>query len=439
VNTTFALLCLTFAAPQAEIHGRSRTTVVVGSQPIYSSSRGALELQRFAPITEELSLRATPNIEGVELTFAAWTAIDPGERFFAEPVLADLTILSLAWRTSLFSARAGRLFLFNETGRALHFDGGSFALHGASGPIRLESETWIGVPVSTAYGEEPLRDTYPTAASDPLFYAPRGSDWSRPGDFAFGARVGGSVLDVVSLFAGYAHERDLAEIDRESLSGRLSITPFRGWALESFASFDLYAGAVEDAELHLSYWPDRSLRTAIYARRRAPALLLPSTSIFSVFAGEDHEEAGLEADYFVWRELRLSASAELRRTAVQEEEALGYRLSAGLRAQLIFWPGARSAFSYERLSDPWFGHYDYLRASLELPMSELFVVAPDAGIFLVERSGSSMHLAGRIGVAAKIQVDPVFFVLATRATQNERGDRELAVIGRVEWNAEYSF
>lgn len=434
-----ALLCLTMTAPEVEVRGRSRTTLVVGTQPLYSASRGALEFQRFAPIVEELSLDATPGIEGLEISFAAWAAIDPGEKFFAEPLLADLTQASLSWSTSLFSARAGRLFLFNDTSRALHLDGAALAIHGIAGPIRLESEAWIGVPVSTAYAEEPLRESFPVAATDPLFYAPRGSDWARAGDFAFGLRAGGSLLEVASAYVGYTHERDLDELDRESFSGRVSITPLRALSIDSSASFDLYARALEDAELQLSYWPGRALRAAFYGRKRSPALLLPSTSIFSVFAGEDHEELGLEVDYFVWREFRLSTSAELRRTTAGSDRELGHRITAGLRAQLSFWPGARSALSYERLREPWFGRYDYLRASLELPMSELFIVSADAGTFLIERPGESTHLAGRIGVAGTIYFAPVSFVLATRGAQNERGDRELAVIGRIEWNVERSF
>ena len=58
---------------------------------------------------------------------------------------------------------------------------------------------WVfaGVPVSTNYGEEPLRNTFPQAANDPLFYAQKGSDWSRPGDASFGVRAAASVPPVM--------------------------------------------------------------------------------------------------------------------------------------------------------------------------------------------------------------------------------------------------
>jgi hypothetical protein len=312
----------------------------------------------------------------------------------------------------------------------------------APAAVRVEAEAWAGAPVSTAYGDEPLRDAFPRAVNDPLFFAPRGSDWSRPGDVAFGVRAGGSVLDIAELGVGYAHERNLAEIDREALTGRFRLAPWRSIALDGFGSFDVYAGAMEDAELNLSYWPVDGLRTGVYGRMRVPGLTLPSTSIFSVFAGEKHAEAGVEGDLFVGGAMRLSASAELRRTALEngDDSTLGYRLTASARNRLAFWPGARTALSYERLTDPWFGRYDYARCSLELPLSEVFSVAPDAGVFLVQRTGGELRLAGRVGVAGSILIErQVLVVIAGRAMQDERGGSELAVIGRIEWNVEHIF
>lgn len=346
MTLAFTILYLSLAAPPAEMHGRARTTVVVGSQPLYSVSRGALEVQRFAPIVEELSLDAAPGVDGVKLSFAGSAAIDPGERLFADPMLADLTLASIEWRSSFLSARAGRVFLSNETSGVLHLDGATLALQGGAGPLRLESDAWAGVPVMTAYVEEPLRDAYPMAAADPLFYAPRGSDWARLGDFAFGVRARGSAFDVVSFGAGYAQEHHLGEVSREAVSGHLSFTPFTNLSMSSSACFDAHAGAFEEAGVNLSYWPVSSLRTAVYARRQSAALLLPTTSIFSVFAGQKHEEAGLETEYFASKGLRFSASAELARTVLEDgtESAFGYRLTAGLDATLIFWPGAHTEY-----------------------------------------------------------------------------------------------
>lgn len=437
-----ALLCVLSAAPEAGVHGRSRTTVIVGSQPLYSVSRGALELRRFAPIIEELSLSAATGVEGLHVDVAAWTAIDAGDQFLGERAIADLTLAAVEWRTRHLTVRGGRMFLYSDTGRAAHLDGGSLAVNTDAGPLRFVLEAFGGVPVSTAYGEEPLREAHPAAATDPLFYAPKGSDWARPGDASFGVRGAASVLDVVTIGLGYAQDRDLDELDREAFIGRLHVAPIRALALDGFASFDLYGREVEDAELNLSYWLSPGLRAAIYGRARTPSLLLPSTSIFSVFAGEKHAEGGVEVDGFVWNSLRWSASAELRRAALEDggDSTLGYRLTAGARQTLIFWPGARTALSYERLADPWFGRYDYLRCSLELPFSELLSLSPDAGLFLVERTGRELRLAGRLGLAAGVHVDErALFVVAGRATQDERGDRELALIVRIEWNVEHIF
>lgn len=433
MSATLALIALLAVGQEASVHGRSRTTVIVGTQPLYSVNQGALELQRFAPIVEELSLEAATGIEGVTINAAAWTAIDAGERFQGDRTVADLTFAVLQWKTAHLDLRAGRLFLYSDVARATHFDGGAFAARASSGPVHLEAEAWAGVPVSTAYGDEPLRDAFPEAARDPLFYAPRGSDWSRPGDVVFGARAAGSLFDRVELGLGYARESNLAITDRESFSGHVHLAPWGSIALDGFASYDVYASALEDSELALSYWPLEGLRTAIYGRTRVPGMTLPSSSIFSVFANERHADAGVETDLFLEGRTRLSASAELRRSALEDgtDSALGYRLTAAARHRLVFWPGARTSLSYERLSDAWFGRYDYLRASVELPVSETIAVSPDAGVFLVDA-----RAAGRIGIAGSMRIaDQLLLVIAARGTREQSGANELAVIGRIEWSA----
>lgn len=435
------LLCLV-AELEASVHGRSRTTVVVGSRPLDSAGIGALRLKRFAPIVEELSLDSAPGIEGVTVSVAAWSAIDAGDRFLGHRAIADLTLASITWQTRHLLLRGGRLFLYSDAGRAAHLDGGALSLRADGGPLRFELEAFGGVPVSTDLGEEPLRNAFPEAADDPLFYASRGGDWSRPGDASFGVRGSVAFEDFALLGLGYAQDRDLDEIDREAFIGRVHLAPLDALALDGAASFDLYGRAFEDADVTLSYWPTRSLRAAIYARARTPRLLLPATSLFSVFAGEKHSEAGIEADGFAWSTLRLSGSAELRRTELEDgsDDALGYRWTASARRTLLFWPGARTALSYERLSEPWFGRYDYLRCSVELPFSELWSISGDAGFFLVEKSSDALRVASRFGVAGALRVDErALFVIAGRATEDERGGSELALIVRIEWNVERTF
>jgi hypothetical protein len=437
--------------PAPEIHGRSRTFVMVGARPYFgidSAGQGTLVERRFVPIVEDLFLDAKPGIDGFSIALDAWGALDAGERFYGSRLPADITEGWVKYEKKDLTLRAGRLFLFNDVGRGQRVDGGQIVLHPTAGlgDARVSLDAFAGVPVRPLFGEEPLLHDRPEALRDPLALAQKGADWSRPGDIAVGAAAGLKIGTLVETRVGFLHKTELAEIDRQSVVGRVRLDLDPRLSLLGYGSYDLQARGLEDAELQLQSFIFQDVRVAVYGRARQPALLLPVTSIFRAFGSEIHQDLGIETDLFLTRRMRFSASAEARRTEPSDGggRAIGYRAFSELRSELPFLGGSRGALSYERLFDGWFGRYDYFRASAEVPILRFLTASADGGAFLIKASEAGadgpQKLALRAGVSAALIGDSTWrAVLAVRATRTPELLDELAVIGRLEWNVDRVF
>lgn len=440
------------AEARASVRGRSRTFVLVGGQTHYELAPGAPRLveHREIPVVQDFFLDAKPGVEGLSIALDASIVIDAGDRLFEQRVFGDITEGYLEWKTRPLTFRAGRLFFPSFAGRSERFDGGSLALHPriALGGVRPTVQLFGGVPVAPRHGDEVLLGVSPELARDPLALAMGGTDWDRPGDWTAGAIVGLDWERRVELGVGYVRKNDLAEVDREAALARLMINPLPALTLTAHGAFDLYAEAIEDARAAAELWIGRDARVEVYARTSDPSLLLPSTSLFSVFATERHSELGVEADVWVGGKVRLYAAAEARRTDVAgsvEESANGHRLSAAVHTAMPFWRGSRVVFSWERLADGWYGAYDYARAGGQVPVVGWWSLAADGGVFVIQPSevsdlGGTQRAALRAGLAAIFQdAQDWRAAIALRATHDPDTKTDVAVIARIEWNAERTF
>lgn len=447
-----ALICAEGTAvdtPAASIRGHTRTFVMVGARPYYSSSQGRLVERRVAPILQEIFLDASTGVEGVSVALDAWLTVDAGERVLGDRAIADVDQGFVRWRHRELTVTVGRFFNPSITGRGLRVDGGRVVLHPSRAVLGLDllADVWGGVPVTPSFGQEPLRDAAPVFAQDALDVAPEGADWERPGDWTVGGEIGTSLGRYGAVGLGYARVQDLAEPSRESLSARLEVEPFSWLGARAFGSYSTIYDGLEEAEVSLYAWPIRELRLNLFGRRTDPSLLLPGTSILSVFGGAVHSGLGLEADWFLGGRVRLSGGAELRSTEADvegDDRALGYRVNAAVRGRVPFITGATGVVAWERLADGWYGGYHQARLGLELPVFAGLGVAVDGGLFIVESEtpeapSPESQIALRGGVAARWTFGAWRAVVALRGTTLERGSDDLAVLGRLEWNGVYSF
>ena len=441
IVATICVLLLAQAAPQPApmVQGRLRTTIIVEERPYYDPLTGEILLRRRAPIIQDILLDARPGIEGVTIAVDAWTAIDAGERSLAEPALADVTEAWIRWHVDMATMRAGRLFLFLPGSRGMRIDGAHVKLHPKWAPlgVRLHADLWGGLVVTPSYGDEALRTSRPRVPGSALDLAPGGSDWLRPGDWTAGGILGASFGGYVEAEAGYLMVRDLGDVDREAVVARLSIVPLDTVRIDGYGSFDLYAGAVEEADVSARFWFIPDARATVYGRMRRPDLLLPSTSIFSVFGGAAHSELGLEIDLWPQSRYRVAVSGGARLTDVVgfDDRALGGVGEASVRGPIPGWEAARALVSWRYVGDDYNGSYHLARLGLELPITSWAGASLDGGATWVDfddvegvalGGGASAHVRLGAGWSA---------VLSLRGSDRPDAIRDLALIGRVEWNA----
>jgi hypothetical protein len=435
------LLATLFAAEApVYVHGRSRTSIVVGRRAGFvEGASPRLEAMSMIPILQEVTLDAAPGIDGVTIALDAWLALDAGDRMLAERALADVTEGWIRYEKRRFALRAGRLMLSTLAGRAERIDGAIVHYRPLlfDGAAALEVEAFSGLPVTPRYGDEALLDPRgPAATRDPLVLALAGTDWKRPGDWIAGASIGVRAEGIFSAGAGYVRKHDLSEIAREAVVASIGVDPWRFFGASASGSFDLYAGALEQGRIDVHSWPIEQVRLGAYAQRISPALLLPSTSLFTVFGTDTHQDLGFEADLFLGGLLRLGGIAELRRTEAEGGEVgRGHRLALVLRAPLPLWTEARTTLGFERLFDDWHGSYDYARAGVEAPLARWLALSADGGVFRLSSGG----WAKRGGVAGTFAIGEARAAIALQGTDAPGLWSDVTLIGRIEWNAEHTF
>ena len=447
----FALLCAADPSASASVHAESRTFVMVAGRPYYSVDDGRVVERRVAPVLQEIFLDADPAVEGFSIVLDAWLTLDAAERVLSSPAIADVDQGWVRWRGRGFTVTAGRFFNPTITGRGLRVDGGRVTYQTAEWieDFDLSLDVWGGAPVSPAFGAEPLERATPVFTNDPLEVAPEGADWRRPGDVAGGGTLRVGYGGLVELAVGYDRVQDLAEVAHEAVSASVVAAPLSWLGASAYGAYSLYAGAPEAAELSLYARPIRPLQVRLIGGYSNPSMLLPATSILSVFGGAEHGELALEADWYFSRALRVGATAELRTSALGEEDdetdtALGYRLAASARGRFAALYGVTASAGWEVLQDGWYGRYHLLRAGAELPLGA-FGVSADTGLFVVQSRPvadaniDEQQVALRGGLSGWWHRGSLRAVLALRGTTLDEASREVAIIGRLEWAGDLYF
>jgi hypothetical protein len=130
------------------------------------------------PFYNTISLRADEiGHKGLSIHFQGWAAIDLGDIYFQERVVADPTYLYLQFRDYGFDIKAGRQFVYQGAARALHIDGISFSYQSS---INLGIQAIGGLIVTPKQGPNWYEEDEPGSYSD---FGSGFSDWKREGLF----------------------------------------------------------------------------------------------------------------------------------------------------------------------------------------------------------------------------------------------------------------
>jgi hypothetical protein len=298
-------LALALTAPTAladTVEATSTTYVSAGKQ-----TRGGLpgqspDLVNVMPVVEVLSVAArglrNPVFDNLDVVVSTWGAFDLQDRRWDAGSGGNLTgdVMTGYVRGQLFSRRLtlrlGRENVALGAGRVASIDGGDVALRL---PLGIGLTAYAGAPVAQRFS---ARDA--------------SSSWNAlGGDFAYGGRASLAIpvplpfLRLVELGGSAAFVDDDGEAVRRDAALDARIRLFGDFALNGYALYALEEERLAEVNVLASWHPAHALFVSADFRRSAPDLMLPRTSILSVFADSTRDEVGGGVRWEILRAVEL--------------------------------------------------------------------------------------------------------------------------------------
>jgi hypothetical protein len=335
------LLALPDTAAARGLALRGDTLVSVsGSRPELGAAdtrSGVLLLELVRLHTEDLGVR------GLTVEVSGLAGVHVGEAPLVDPAaegdraLGQLIVGLVRWRSQdgALDLTLGRQYLFFGGGRAEHLDGGA---------VTYRTPWHVDL---TLYGgrTSPWQLDY---APDQGAPAPDNEAWAWS-NFAAGGRARVRLLEHAVASVGFIREWNDADVVRQLVSLDLGWWRFNVIEVQAGGIMDAVHGAPQELWLQLTSRPGAKLKLGVDYSYMVPALTIPKTSIFSVFALDAYHDLSAGAFYGLtdWLlaglegSLRLfpddDAGDELRAgfsTALTLRAALGQG-STGLRLELL--------------------------------------------------------------------------------------------------------
>ncbi len=244
------------------------------------------QVHTVVPFIEWVSISAK-GIEGwwfedIKLNVSAWGAADSSNVHSPQTVAGDVDVAyvqgSLLRRR--ITLRLGRQFLPAGVGRAQSMDG-----------LSAEAALWRRLGI-TAYGGAPVVPRFAVARGDTLV---GGRLFWRQ---SFDTEVGASIIQVMDH--GLVARRDLGADFRYAALRSLSFTGFSLWSIVE--------RRLAQGELSAQWQATSRVSVLAAYRRTSPDLLLPRTSLFSVFVADSRTEGGGEITWEAARCLSLTGN-----------------------------------------------------------------------------------------------------------------------------------
>lgn len=269
-------------------------TGLIQSRPVISAG----EAQTVVPFFAQVGLNASDinlgPVQDIRVGLGAWGRVSLTNEQAAGDV--DLAFVSGKLFDKRLTVTLGRQFRAGGAFRALHVDG-------ASVDVALPGR--LGV---TAFGGLPVIPRFAAARGDAVWGARL---YWRPN---WDTEIGASYFEMMDH--GYTARRDVG------IDGRTEL--FRHLNLSGLAVLSAVEGRLVEAEISPGWRVSDQVEIVGQFRHTSPDLLLPRTSILSVFAQTVHNHGGLGVAYDPTT--RFSASLDAKLIGAPNEP-LGYELS----------------------------------------------------------------------------------------------------------------
>ncbi len=275
-----------------------RSTTFLGGRPDVVDG----QVHSVVPITQVVGLSArrieNPVVDDLSVSLDAWGSYEIGRDLNA--LEGDVNIANVEGRLleKRLRLRLGRQVLFGGAARLLIFDG-LFAEYRL--PKGFGAQAYVGMPVAKRFGNVLHGDL---VVGGRAFWAP-----------SFTTEMGASII----------HVTDGALVARQDAGLDARLRLHKTVAVKGAALWSLAEGRLAELDVGPQWQPSDRLELLADYRRTAPDLLLPRSSILSVFADTTRDDVGVSGN---WSPLsKLGLFAEARMLWLQGEP--GY--DAGLR------------------------------------------------------------------------------------------------------------
>jgi len=299
---TLLVLASMLAASSAladTVEATSTTYVSSGKQPRAALPGQEPDVVSVLPVIEVLSVSArdirNPLFDDLSVVVSTWGSADLQDNRWDAGTSGTLTgdvmigyvqAKTLSRRLTL---RLGRANVAVGAGRVASIDGGDFALRL---PLGVSLSGYAGAPVTQRFASRGALVSWNALGGD-LAYGGRVA-WALP---ILPLEVGGSAAFVDD--GGEAVRRDVGVDARLRLLRSLAVNAYGVYALEAEDFAEISALATWQATHDLFV-------TADY-RHTSPTLMLPMTSILTVFSDSTYDEAGAGVRYELTRNLEVGA------------------------------------------------------------------------------------------------------------------------------------
>lgn len=254
-----------------------------------------------------------PGVDDTRLVMQGWGRLQLGDEEVMRDDSADLQLLYAEGRRGPLHVRVGRQHLMEGGDRLALIDGAEVGVH-----------TPIGI-IATAFGGLLVRRELDIERGD----------WIGGGRLAYRLGLPGEVG------LSYSQRRLGGEIASEEVAadGFYQVGPAR---IVGLAVVGPTEERLVEARLAVSYAALQNLVVTADVERTSPDLLIPRTSIFSVFAETTHDAIGGDLQWDPSPYYGISAEGHWLRL---EDESMGYR--ATVRAATYREPSRRSTLGLE--------------------------------------------------------------------------------------------
>jgi hypothetical protein len=318
------------AARAATIDASSTTLLYAGQQPRGGPVNEKPDLATVVPLFEIITISARDLSQSkkyqLEIQFSGWGSWDTADLRWDNGTQGDITgdvltgFVKAQFLDRAVTLRVGREMVGLGATRYLQIDGGDLVLR-IPGGFALSG--YVGSPVSQRF----------QSRGELVSWNPAGGDLAYGGRLGWSLAIPGTPGKGLDVGAFYSEVKDGSAIARNDVGVDLRLQPLGNLTLSGFGVYSLVAEELSEATAILSWTATHRLHVNADWRFSVPSLVLPQTSILSVFSASNRNDFGGGITYEITRAWEAGGDVHVLLEPGESEGSTYTGLEAALRTR----------------------------------------------------------------------------------------------------------